>query len=96
MTSKTHPASPICASEIDTWHDEYDVIVVGFGGAGSCAALEAAANGATVLILELASGSGGTTALAGGQIYLGGGTPIQQACGFEDSREDMDQIAVGW
>ena len=27
--------------------------------------------------------------MSGGLIYLGGGTPIQQACGFEDTAEDM-------
>ena len=63
---------------------------MGYGGAGACAALEASALGARVTILEAASDGGGTTALSGGQIYLGGGTPIQQACGFSDTREDME------
>ena len=27
--------------------------------------------------------------MAGGFIYMGGGTPIQKACGFDDSVEDM-------
>ena len=29
------------------------------------------------------------SALAEGIVYLGGGTPIQTACGFEDSLDDM-------
>ena len=34
------------------WDQEADVVVVGFGGAGACAAIEAADAGAKVLILE--------------------------------------------
>ena len=34
------------------WDAEVDVIVVGFGGAGACAALEAAQQGASVLVLD--------------------------------------------
>ena len=90
MVDTFSPGKPVDVGSIDEWHDVADVIVVGFGGAGACAALEAAASGARVMLLEVASGSGGTTALAGGQIYIGGGTPIQQACGFEDSVEDME------
>ena len=32
---------------------------------------------------------GGAAALAEGIVYLGGGTPIQTVCGFEDSLDDM-------
>ena len=38
----------------------YDVVVVGFGIAGGCAALEAARAGASVLLLEKAAVHGGT------------------------------------
>jgi len=65
------------------------VIVVGYGGAGACAAIEAARASAEVLVLERASGGGGTTSMAGGYLYLGGGTRVQRACGFEDSAENM-------
>ena len=71
------------------WDDEADVLVVGVGGAGICAAIEAAEAGASVLGLERASAPGGASALSHGQLYLGGGTPVQQACGFEDSNEEM-------
>ena len=40
------------ADETPAWDMEADVVVVGFGGAGACAAIEAADNGATVLLLE--------------------------------------------
>ena len=34
------------------WDAEADIIIIGYGGAGACAAIEAADNGASVLILE--------------------------------------------
>ncbi|MCP5056401.1 MAG: FAD-dependent oxidoreductase [bacterium] len=75
--------------DIPAWDDEADVIVVGLGAAGACAALEARSADADTLVLERASGGGGTSALSTGQIYLGGGTPIQEKCGFEDSPDEM-------
>jgi succinate dehydrogenase/fumarate reductase flavoprotein subunit len=60
--------------------------------AGACAALEAARAGADVLIVERFSGCGGTSAVAGGHFYLGGGTPVQRACGIEDSAEEMEKF----
>lgn len=81
--------SVIEAGSVDRWDQSADVVVVGFGMAGACAAIEARETGADVLILEAAGGSGGTTAAAGGHFYLGGGTPVQKACGFEDSADDM-------
>jgi succinate dehydrogenase/fumarate reductase flavoprotein subunit len=75
--------------EVSRWDRDTEVLIVGFGAAGACAAVEAASAGAEVLVLERASGGGGTSALSSGQLYLGGGTPIQAACGFEDSPEEM-------
>ncbi|WP_040794219.1 FAD-binding protein [Nocardia higoensis] len=65
-----------------------DVVVIGFGAAGACAALEAAGAGADVLVLERFTG-GGTSALSGGIIYAGGGTSVQRAAGVPDSPEQM-------
>jgi succinate dehydrogenase/fumarate reductase flavoprotein subunit len=74
--------------------DRYDVVVIGFGIAGGCAALEAARAGARVLVLERAAVPGGTSCLAGGHFYLGGGTPVQQATGHQDSAEEMYKYLV--
>ncbi|MCX8560573.1 FAD-binding protein [Mycolicibacterium mucogenicum] len=77
------------AQSISSFSDEVDVIVVGLGMAGGCAAVEAAASGARVLVLERAAVAGGTTAMAGGHFYLGGGTEVQQATGQHDSAAEM-------
>jgi 3-oxo-5alpha-steroid 4-dehydrogenase len=81
--------TPVEASEIQSWDDTADVVVVGFGAAGSAAAFTAAEAGARVLVTERAGGPGGAAALAEGIVYLGGGTPVQTACGFPDSEDDM-------
>lgn len=71
-----------------TWDAEADVVVVGFGAAGACAAIEAADAGADVLVLDRFAG-GGATAISGGVVYAGGGTRHQRAAGVEDSPEHM-------
>ncbi len=87
--SEQTDVTPRDAAEITNWDDTADVIVVGFGAAGSAAAFCAAEAGAQVLVTERAGGPGGAAALAEGIVYLGGGTPIQMACGFDDSLDDM-------
>ncbi len=72
----------------------YDVVVVGFGIAGGCAALEAARAGARVLLLERAAVHGGTSSMSGGHFYLGGGTAVQRATGHDDSVEAMYDYLV--
>ena len=69
-------------------------MVVGFGIAGGCAALEAARAGARVLLLERAAVHGGTSSMSGGHFYLGGGTAVQQATGHDDSAEEMYRYLV--
>ncbi|MFB8275579.1 FAD-binding protein [Nocardia colli] len=80
---------PWLASRPTRWDETADVIVVGFGIAGACAAIGAAEAGADVLILERTGAAGGASALAAGHFYLGGGTPVQQATGHEDSSAAM-------
>src|SRR6201984_3174906 len=74
--------------------DRYDVCAAGCGIAGGSAALEAARAGARVLLLERAAVPGGTTCMAGGHFYLGGGTAVQQATGHEDSADEMYRYLV--
>lgn len=65
-----------------------DVVIVGFGAAGACAAIEAADAGARVLILDRFSG-GGASAVSGGVVYAGGGTAQQLDAGVDDSVDAM-------
>ncbi len=81
--------TPIPASSIASWDEEADVVIAGYGIAGAAAAVEAARAGADVLVVERTGSWGGAAAMAGGFIYLGGGTPLQKACGFTDSVENM-------
>ena len=76
------------ASEV-RFDETVDVVVVGLGVAGACAAVAARQAGANVLAVERGAGPGGTSAHSGGLIYLGGGTALQSACGFADSPENM-------
>jgi 3-oxo-5alpha-steroid 4-dehydrogenase len=82
---------PYPAAKVQQWDYETDVAVIGFGATGACAAIEAAQGGARVMLFERSSGSGGASALSGGEIYIGGGggTDAQRAGGFEDSTEDL-------
>lgn len=90
-TPKASPTQPRRVQNITEWHSETDVAIVGFGGAGACAAIEASDAGSEVIIYEVSSASGGSTALSSAEVYMGGsgGTSVQQACGYEDTTEDM-------
>ncbi|CCI85664.1 flavoprotein [Lactobacillus pasteurii DSM 23907 = CRBIP 24.76] len=60
-------------SEFDIDYDsEYDIVVVGSGGAGLAAAATAAENGASVLVIEKQGIAGGTTNYSGGVIQAAG------------------------
>lgn len=83
------PSQPREARTIHEWSDEFEVVVVGLGVAGGAAAIESAREGARTLVLERATRGGGATALSEGTIYFGGGTRVQKASGFEDTKENM-------
>lgn len=90
----TEIPATVMAGEVTSWSDEVDVVVLGFGIAGGCAAVSAAEAGAGVLVLERAAAAGGTTAMAGGHFYLGGGTAVQEATGHPDSADEMYNYLV--
>ncbi len=87
---------PCRSSAVPRWDIETDVAVVGFGSAGACAAIEAARAGARVALIEASSAHGGTSALSGGEMYVGGsgGTTIQRSAGFSDATEDLYQYLL--
>ncbi|MBF9149758.1 FAD-dependent oxidoreductase [Novosphingobium jiangmenense] len=80
---------PLPIEQVPQWDFDTDVAIIGFGATGACAAIEARVAGARVMLFERSSGSGGASALSGGEIYIGGGTDAQKAAGFEDTVEDF-------
>ncbi|BBZ44137.1 FAD-binding protein [Mycobacterium parmense] len=93
----TEIPATVNADDVTSWSDEVDVVVLGFGIAGGCAAVSAARElgpGGRVLVLERAAAAGGTTSMAGGHFYLGGGTAVQEATGQQDSAEEMYKYLV--
>ncbi|WP_409429403.1 FAD-binding protein [Mycobacterium sp. SMC-11] len=65
-----------------------DVVIVGYGAAGTSAAITARELGAEVIAVDRANG-GGATAISGGIIYAGGGTSVQNEAGVHDTAEQM-------
>jgi fumarate reductase flavoprotein subunit len=66
---------------------DYDVVVIGAGGAGLAAAVSAAEAGASVLVIEAADKPGGSTALAGGS-FMAAGTDVQATLGYPGDTAD--------
>jgi 3-oxo-5alpha-steroid 4-dehydrogenase len=99
LVEKDEPGSPTWFSAVEdpvvvsdaadiAWQDEADFVVVGYGGAGVAAAVEAAEQGLSVIAIDRYHG-GGATAMNGGVVYLGGGTKTQIEAGVEDSPNEM-------
>lgn len=70
------------------WAAEADVVIIGLGGAGVCAAIEALDAGASVIAIDRFRG-GGATRMSGGVVYAGGGTPQQREAGVNDDPANM-------
>ena len=70
--------SPKASASTISWTKETDVLIVGAGGTGVCAAAAAAEAGAKVLVLEKAGIAGGTTNLSGGVMQAAGTTYQKQ------------------
>ena len=66
--------------------DEADLLVIGAGAGGMCAALAAAIMGMKVLVCEKSSQVGGTAATSAGTIWVPGNRQSREA-GFPDTRE---------
>jgi succinate dehydrogenase/fumarate reductase flavoprotein subunit len=62
--------NPISVDEDPHWDDSYDVIVAGTGAGGMSAALTAAIEGLSVLLVEKHDQVGGSTAISGGAVWI--------------------------
>ncbi len=98
---ETPPAEESAAASQEDWYASYDVVVIGAGGAGLSAAIEAADAGASVLVLEKApeSAAGGNTRLSGQQILSP--TDVDAALSYFDTifegysyDEDLVRVTV--
>ncbi|MGI6209111.1 MAG: FAD-dependent oxidoreductase [Anaerolineae bacterium] len=86
----------VAAQEEQVWDQETDIVVVGSGYAGMCAAIEAADAGAEVIILEKGPHGGGNSILCGGHAIFAG-TAMQERLGIEDHPDWLfeDQMEYG-
>ena len=69
------------------WHHSVDVLVMGSGGAGQCAAVRAHDLGLEVLIVEKGDTWGGSTAMSAGAVWLPNNRAMK-ALGLEDSEDE--------
>lgn len=80
------------------WDRQTDVVIIGAGGAGFSAAIEAGKAGAKSIILEKQPIAGGSTAISGGQLSFAP-TPMQKQQGINDSTDlffnDMMKVGKG-
>ncbi|HEY5960053.1 MAG TPA: FAD-dependent oxidoreductase, partial [Polyangiaceae bacterium] len=89
-TNPREAHSQLLASHLPTqWHGVSDVVVVGFGAGGAAAAYEAARAGARVTIIDASPAGGGDTAISAGLIFIGGGTALQLAAGYNETPDQM-------
>jgi len=70
-----------------TWDETFDVVVVGSGAAGFTAAVTAASQGASVLVLEKAPQLGGTTRKAAFWYWVPNNAAMR-AAGTKDPKQD--------
>jgi urocanate reductase len=70
------------------WDMTVDVVVLGAGGAGMAAAIEANDAKVKVVVLEKAAQAGGSTATSGGIVYAAG-TANQRAAKIADTPDEM-------
>jgi len=78
------------------WDSVADVVIIGAGATGLPAAIEAAENGASIIIVEQNYDIGGHAIESGGNIALGGGTSLQKKYGIDDSPDRMFSDLVHW
>jgi flavocytochrome c len=83
----TKAPAPVAPGFPAKWDNETDVLIIGSGYAGLCAAIEATKAGAKVLILEKGVVPGGNSILCAGNANFGGGTLVQKLAKVEDKPE---------
>lgn len=80
----TNERNGLAGTGTPSWDEEADVVIVGCGGCGSAAAVSAAENGASVIVLEASTTVGGSAVLCAGS-FVAAGTNMQKDAGIEDN-----------
>jgi succinate dehydrogenase/fumarate reductase flavoprotein subunit len=88
--------SPAMGKIPENWDLEADVVIIGSGGAGMPAAVKAADEGASVIVVETNYDVGGHAIVSGGNTPLGGGTSAQRKYGIEDSPDLVFRDLTDW
>lgn len=89
MTENKIPLSQV----LDKEEYNFDVVVIGAGGAGLSSAVEAAESGAKVVVVEKTAAVGGNTAVSGGAFNVPG-SDLQKKKGIEDSVDQFVKDAL--
>jgi 3-oxosteroid 1-dehydrogenase len=81
------PVAGAEGSPMNAWDESVDLVVIGSGGGGLCAAMAARSQGASVLVLEKTDKLGGSTAMSGGVLWVPD-NPLMKREGVPDSAQD--------
>jgi hypothetical protein len=84
-TTQTQTSSATSSNVPTSWDLTADVVVIGAGAAGHCAALAAFNSGASVIIVDQNYDVGGHAIVSGGFVDLGAGNAAQIKAGINDS-----------
>lgn len=87
--TRVETARVVADPDAETWDAACDVMVVGVGLAGVCAALRTAEDRSLEVIAIDRGDGGGASKMSGGVVYMGGGTKAQREAGVEDTPENM-------
>lgn len=83
----------------EAWDAEYDIVAIGSGAGGLCAAITAHSEGASALVVEKSDKVGGVTALSMGEVWVAGNHLAEQA-GITDSVDEgyryLQTLSMGY
>lgn len=88
-STRAEPALVVADADAESWDEACDVLVVGVGLAGVCAALRASEDASLQVIAIDRGEGGGASKLSGGVVYMGGGTKTQREAGVDDDPANM-------
>jgi len=88
-SNRVEAARVVDNPDTESWDAACDVLIVGIGMAGVCAALRTSEDKSLDVIAIDRGDGGGASRLSGGVVYMGGGTRAQKEAGIADTPENM-------